>query len=799
MVNLLDEVKDLDLNKDSNYLVSLFENEIPKESNEKTLERLYKDSQKSEYANVLIGILNKDKGNFLQKLYKLGDTKSKVLMSVLDVQKSGKSQILDILEYLLKVVDDTELDSGLAGYYLDIYLALISTFKVTHSNDIIPILKCLTSYILIENSQPIINELLPPAILTILKELEINKENTIDQIDLYLKRILDHELSITEFLNLTKLIEVLFPVIPHIIGTIYTSDKCKKAILHQVNMFTYDLLSISLNRIIATEILKMISSSCIDDTCRNYNVTNYLSIIELGVDLDSEKEIHLLSILDLIKLWNFIKLEKESGKKNASYDITYLFHQLLDYLKVYELDKNDKLIDVCVEGLAYLSLNTKCKQEMRESTSIMKILLSILQKFKGEFSMTSTSQYGILLILSNLCKLKDSNLSEDKKTVNYLKNISNANSNKEAEDQEKIHAFNKTLLIDHDIIGVFSILKVNTMDQSRPNKSVIQIIQIINLISENQEKLVKQEIMKRGGLNILMDFLVKYSGIKKPDMTTHPIIMEDDLINSRISALRAMARCLISVNPSLAFKKYDIKTCVPFLVELLGVDVSEYESIQSLSQYQKYLLENITILDKFESLLALTNISSLNDSALKKLVTQRTFDKYLDNFIIDADNPDVQRASWELVSNLITEPSMLVKFFNIEDTKSENYKRLNLLIKLINSKDEKLQITVAGLLANATSEFEMIAQILNKDVKIQKDLIQIFIDILVGELENKDLILRVSYTLLNLVYASLDLNSIMIYRNNKKLIESLVTLAKKESSKEVLEIITETLKVILKG
>ena len=77
---------------------------------------------------------------------------------------------------------------------------------------------------------------------------------------------------------------------------------------------------------------------------------------------------------------------------------------------------------------------------------------------------------------------------------------------------------------------------------------------------------------------------------------------------------------------------------------------------------------------------------------------------------IDSDAPNVQRATWELLSNLVSEPTILVYFFNVE--KPANLQRLDLMVKMLNSSDEKLQTAVAGLMANAASEFQMVSQII---------------------------------------------------------------------------------------
>ena len=59
----------------------------------------------------------------------------------------------------------------------------------------------------------------------------------------------------------------------------------------------------------------------------------------------------------------------------------------------------------------------------------------------------SSLVYGLLLILSNLTKLKDVTANSQKKTTNYLKSFATPNNtnNSEDENQESIYNFSRSL------------------------------------------------------------------------------------------------------------------------------------------------------------------------------------------------------------------------------------------------------------------------------------------------------------------------------------------------------------------
>jgi hypothetical protein len=262
--------------------------------------------------------------------------------------------------------------------------------------------------------------------------------------------------------------------------------------------------------------------------------------------------------------------------------------------------------------------------------------------------------------------------------------------------------------------------------------------------------------VKQGSLKLLLHYLIKHSIVDKKSGNTTP---KGD-IEVRLLAIRALARICYAINPAVAFNEYDVSSTVPFLIELLGPKVSNYTGNQG--KEEDYLGDQVTNIDKFESLLALTNISSVDKKDLKRFIIAKVFDDYLDNFILDSDHPQIQKASWELTSNLIAEPTMLVKFFNIDNTPEtkQNLKRLQLLISLLDTEDEELQVVLTGLLANATSEFDMIAQVLLRNDAVREKLVDKLSSIMNHQLENNEILLRVSYIVSSLVYCALNMNQL---------------------------------------
>ena len=188
---------------------------------------------------------------------------------------------------------------------------------------------------------------------------------------------------------------------------------------------------------------------------------------------------------------------------------------------------------------------------------------------------------------------------------------------------------------------------------------------------------------------------------------------------------------------------------MPFLEELLGLETEEQSFQTQKDNPRAVFASSITMLDKLCSLLALTNLSSMPNKALHESIITRLFEQHLKDLMLETSQPDIQRAAWELINNLISTPMMLAKFFNSENP--ESIRNLNILVKMLHSKNESLQVVIAGLLANATMEFELVAQVLMENQQVFEQIMEIIANILQKQADNDDLLLRVLTFLLNLV------------------------------------------------
>lgn len=548
--------------------------------------------------------------------------------------------------------------------------------------------------------------------MIVVKLLKDSPDSTREVIQDYLEVEYDQDhMDTVTYLNFIQVMTELFPLVPEIVVPIYTDKhKCQRHIDDKLATNSHDTLLITVT-------LELFSALCINDECRNFNL-QYVPALKQAMESRVDS-VRLLATVCVIKLWNFIKTKDIPVEKLAQ-----------------ELMVNLDRVEA-IEGLAYLLLNLKVKLLVRrDEQAIDKILNAV-----------KTDAYGALVVLANLTLV-----GEQTTQLRFKQAMTPGAAPDDSGEDSKVAVdrFNHALLFQHPLIA--TIAKVP--DSSAVVDRVVTVIyNVANVFEPSQQRVVRAELVKQGALKVVVNYLGKYLKVEKLKLDTRPLEGTD--VDLRLNAIRAMAKMVISTNPALAFGLIDAKLSVPFLIELLGPNISQYQGqLQSKPSGANdgYLYEKVTQVDKYDAILALTNLTLLPDKQLRVLIISRTFDDYLTHLIIDLDHPPLQRAAWELVLNLISEPAMLAKFFNLE--LPENEKRLQLLIKLLDASDVKLQCVIAGLLANATSEYDMITQLLVTTESVKTPLLKIISHILLNETSESDLVLRVAYVVSNLVYCA---------------------------------------------
>lgn len=715
-------------------------------------------------------------------------------VTVEGIKGRGKTYVHRFLNRLCKILSDSS-SLRLASAVLPVYLSVSNAYEIfltQHLPIFLKKLHCSSE----DGNRELLKSVETIVLILVVRCIQQKQADARAEVSEYLELLFDdlhNDFKLVDFLNFVRCLEILFPIEPSVVNEIYTRNDTKELFLKVISSEVKKGLENQLNAIIAESLLRLINSSCTYEGCRTFNIEHYLSLIKIGVHMEhSSSTLHLLSILSLVKLLNGT-VPKKDDSRFKDVKIDDLAYRILHYFKSSNKNEYDENMEYCVESLAYITLNEQVQPIFRNDVDFITSLLNKLDLYKAKIGNDKSSVflYAVLLTISNLTKIEPP-ANNKKPSRKYINTQLITSANDDRKNEEEIKNFNRDILFTNRIVS----LARNYIDAMKPlqvNNSQHILATIISQLSFIQDKAIKQDIVKQGGLSFIMEYLGRFSTFNKlKRQSTGPLLTDSQLIGYRTQGLRALARILISVNPVLAFSKFDVISSVPFLIELLGRPLSE-STFNTDSEFNSYLDEEITVKDKFEALLAITNLASLeNNKPLRRVITSQTFDDFLDHFIYDQSIEPLQKASWELICNLISEPEMLAKFFNTEQKASLS--RMHLLIKMLDAQDEDLQIVIGSILANATSEYFAINQIVLLLEEARSDLLYIIPRIMKEQSNNQDLLLRVSLILHSLLVYAKEHDKAFFLSMREKLRKPLYTTLK-NGNIEVKNIIVEVIKL----
>ncbi|THY63069.1 ARM repeat-containing protein [Aureobasidium pullulans] len=321
-----------------------------------------------------------------------------------------------------------------------------------------------------------------------------------------------------------------------------------------------------------------------------------------------------------------------------------------------------------IEGLAYTSLQPKIKGEIVSNTALLDKLIERLKS-------TTTADpctFGILTIFSNLVSYRPAQ-SEEQQKMSQLRNYAESKKQEEKDpldDDQHVTARCKTVL-DANLIPVLV-----TAARSHYTVTILGITaKILHALAREQKH--RGKLAQQGAVKLLLQTIDR---LQTPE---GPASASDSAQAAIQLAAHALARILISVNPQHVFSRAmpAISALRP-LTLLLTPDTSS---------------ETRDLLPVFESLLALTNLASLEDDTVKDALLRQAWQPTED--LLLSTNKLVQRASVELVCNLMASPAGVAKY---ADGSPAAKHRLHVLLALADAEDLATRRAAGGALAMLT-------------------------------------------------------------------------------------------------
>ena len=414
--------------------------------------------------------------------------------------------------------------------------------------------------------------------------------------------------------------------------------------------------------------LHMLSAACIDSACREAIKKHCTSWLQHILATGKDERPGLAAVI-------LAKIEGPSSQGNTAKDdvaaedsntAEELVPRLKSMLVEDPLDSNQSSI----EGLAYASVRPKVKEQLAKDPEFLRKLLKNLRHSPPG----SPTSFGGLALIDNLTRYLP-NLSEEEKRMAQLKayaNASKAAAQPDRLDEDAAVTERCKAVVDAGAISVFAGMSKNLS----PN-SVHTVIKIILSLSRTSS--LRGTIAQQGGVRLLFQGYTHFTGSTNLD------------IDARHTAAHALARTLISIDPSLVFPS---SGSLPLTSVIRPV-------ISLLSEKSGFTAQGPRdLLPTFEALIALANLATVPSSGGAESIIRQAYPTIEDLML--NKNTLVQRAATQLICNLVTCP-LGVELFADESPAAA--RRMHILLAMADVDDVATRSAAGGALATVT-EFE---------------------------------------------------------------------------------------------
>ena len=451
-----------------------------------------------------------------------------------------------------------------------------------------------------------------------------------------------------------------------------------------------DVVDLTLSKELAGEIARLLAQASTHKPCRERIVSSDLQgWLERSSRQTSDASLRSASAVGLIKLSRGTAedtkgLATTSSQPSASSSVDEA--ELASLMKNLVVSGDDSsAITNAVEGLAYMSIEPQIKETLSKDMVFLSRLFNLIPRPKKNqvlsiLSATNTPQvYGIAVIISNICSYRP-RLSQEQEQIAKLKQMANNPSPSGLKATKPItdpldddpHVKERCRrMVNAGAGGVLSGM-VRVTDGKGVYINVAKAILGLAEDKENRGKLL-QGGCSRALITIIRSFL--------PQATTPVNQVEESVLD----AMQALAKFSITASP----------------LHVFGPDQgSTLDAIRPLSVL--LLHPSSSLLQQFEALMALTNLSSTSPEASTRISKSEGLMNKVEFMLLD-DNQLVQRASMELICNLIAGSDEVFDKYGGQEGTASSKSKLQVLVALSDVEDPHTRLAASGALATVTS------------------------------------------------------------------------------------------------
>ncbi|KAG6865776.1 hypothetical protein C0991_011973 [Blastosporella zonata] len=334
-----------------------------------------------------------------------------------------------------------------------------------------------------------------------------------------------------------------------------------------------------------------------------------------------------------------------------------------------------------VEGLAYLSVDPVIKEHLSQDTAFLKLLFALipLRKTAASPGPPTTVGFGVLLIVSNLCIYRP-RLTEEQAQIEKLRKMAkatNASANSASsvlDDDDHVKARIRRL-VNANVLDIFASV-------TRTDTAGIRTLAAKALLSIVEDKDTRGKVLQSGGAKVLMHIIK--NGLPPAAQSSKPAEFPA-LDPAVLDATQALAKLAITSAP----------------VQVFGPNQGAmYDTIRPFS----FMLQGSTstLLQRFESMMALTNLSSQGPEMATRIAKSEGLLQKVELLLLE-DHNLVRRAAMELICNLIAGSDDVFEKYGGGNNPGATKSKLEIMLALSDVDDLPTRLAASGAVATLTS------------------------------------------------------------------------------------------------
>lgn len=524
----------------------------------------------------------------------------------------------------------------------------------------------------LDNRLPL--ELRSQATLATAKYLEVAKETGEKQFSALITAMIGKG-RLNDLIIAFSAVAAVFPVVPTAAAGIFLSDDFMQAL---IPLATRD----APRKKVEVSILELLNAACINRPCREAVTKNFSEWLSHTLTNGSDEGSELAAVI-LAKIRTSEATQSSAKNGELQEEITGVT-DLVQRFKGLMSEPKVENIAHAIEGLAYSSVQPSVKEQLAKDPTFMRGLISVLKQHATDSSVL----YGGLMIILNLTKFLPS-LSDEQKKMSQLKNYADASTGKvqaPTDPRDEDHAVMERCgnVIDAGVMAL--LVECGRVLLPSTNDLTAKILLALARRPKSRGTLAQQ-----GAIKLLLGLSIPKQG--------------QSAVHSEMThnASHALARILISVDPSHVFPSTGFPQATSPVRPLLSLLALPEGATLSVDQPRD-------LLPIFESLLALTNLASYpRDDSPAELIVREGW-SVIEELLLSS-NSRVQRAACELVCNLMTCESGIIKFADATKRASQ---RLHIMLALTDADDSATRRAAGGAIAMLTGYDAAVAAVLER-------------------------------------------------------------------------------------